>query len=280
MAGVEFYKPLVANGPRRTACVDEAAYLAAWREHALPLADNLLPMAVMAGLVTDRLAWVFMAGYQSACRHVFPGARIDDWIAYAASEDRKGEPPLPGVTIENGCLNGAKTWVAAARTVQQLAIKVGTGPAARYLLVPRDAPGLTVEPGSRPGFLSDLSQGRAHFANTPLNGTTELNPEQIQQFGLLEPLYIYAAFCGFVMGGTREHDLVVCARDCLDGVEPALRSVGGKLDRYQIEKADARAQDLLVRLSGNRINAAGDWDADQRLIAMYSRGVRRRVQDL
>ena len=280
MAGTEFYKPLVANGPRRMDCADEAAYLHAWRAHALPLAGDLLPMAVTAGLVADRLAWVFIAGYQAACRHVFPEVRSEHWIAFAASEDQSGEPPLPGLRLEDDCLHGTKTWVAAARSVQQLVVRLGNGPAARYLCVPRDAPGLTIAPGDRPGFLADMSQGRAHFERTPMRATTALAADRVGQFGLLEPLYIYAAFCGFVLGGTAERDLVTCARDCLDGVEPAIASVGGELDRYNIEKADARAQDLLVRLSGNRIDAAGDWDADQRLVAMYSRGVRRRVQQI
>ena len=79
-----------------------------------------------------------------------------------------------------------------------------------------------------------------------------------------------------MLGGTKENDLVTCSHDCLDGVEPALASIGtDELDRRNLEKADARAQDLLVRLSGNRIEAQGDWDTDQRLIAMYSKGLRR-----
>lgn len=278
MAGTEFYKPLVANGPRRMHCADEAAYLDAWRSHALPQVDALLPMAVTAGLVADRLAWVFVAGYQAACRHVFPEVRSEHWIAFAASEDRSGEPALPGLRLADGCLDGTKTWVAAARSVQHLVVRLGDGPEARYLHVPRAAPGLTITPGERASFLADMSQGRAHFARTPVHAATALSPARVGLFGLLEPLYIYAAFCGFVLGSSSERDLVTCARDCLDGVEPAIASVGGELDRHNIEKADARAQDLLVRLSGNRIDAAGDWDVDQRLVAMYSRGVRRRVQ--
>lgn len=269
---------LLTDGTRRMVCADEAAYLTAWQTHSRPFTHALLPMAVAGGLIADRLSWVFQAGYQAACRDVFPDARSDTWIAFAASEDRKGNPPLPGVTMSEGCLNGSKTWVAAARHVQQLAIKLGSGPAARYLLVARDAPGLTVEVGHTPGFLSDMSQGKAHFDHTPLSATAELDPSRIRQFHLTEPLYVYAAFCGFVIGGTDEPDLVACAHQCLAAIAPALRSVGGALDRASLGQADDRAQDLLARLSGNRIHAAGDWHADQRLISMYSRNVQRQVQ--
>lgn len=271
---------LLSAGTRRLRCADEAAYFAAWQTQARPHIDHLLSMAVIAGSIADRLAWVFQAGYQAACRDAFPDARSGGWIAYAATEDRKGVPPLPGVTLADGHLTGTKTWVAAARTVQHLAIKLGSGPQARYQLVPRDAPGLAVAPGNASRFLADMSQGRAHFDRTPIGATVELDPARIRHFGLLEALYIYAAFCGFVIGGTDEPELTRLARDCLGAIAPALRSVGGTLDRASLGQADTLAQELLARLDGNRTDAAGDWETDQRLIAMYSPGVRRQVQGL
>ncbi len=274
MSYSEFYKPLVASGPRRQTAAEESQYHGLWREHAQPHED-LLAMAVTGGLVADRLAWVFVAGYQAACRRAFPKASFDDWVAYAATEDRKGNPPLPGVTIDNGTLSGSKTWVAAAENVGDLIIKVGTGPEAQYLCIPRASTNLTIDPGEPKSFLGELSQGRAHFDRTPFGGDQILDASAVRSFRLFEPLYIYAAFCGHVLGSTTEHDLVSCSHDCLDGVESALASIGtDELDRYHVEKADARAQDLLVRLTGNRVATAGDWDTDQRLVAMYSRGLR------
>ncbi len=278
MTDIDSLRALMADGPRRIACPDEPAYLAAWQAHALPWADALLPMAVAAGRIADRLAWVFQAGYQAACRDAFPDVRSSGWIAYAASEDRKNDPPLPGVTLADGCLNGFKTWVAGARSLEQLAIKLGSGPDAHYLLIPRDTPGLTVLPGHTRRFLSEMSQGQAHFDRTPLAATTALDPRRIRHFGLVEPLYVYAAFCGFVLGSTDEPDLVACARDCLAAIAPALQSVGGTLDHPHLGQADARAQDLLARLSDNRLQAAGNWLSDQRLISMYSGNVQRHVQ--
>jgi hypothetical protein len=180
--------------------------------------------------------------------------------------------------LADGYLNGFKTWVAGARSIQELAIKLGSGPDARYLLMPRDTPGLTVLPGHTPRFLSEMSQGQARFDRTPLSATTALDPRRIRHFGLVEPLYVYAAFCGFVLGGTEEPDLMACARDCLAAIAPALQSVGGTLDRAHLGHADARAQDLLARLSDNRLHAAGNWLSDQRLISMYSGNVQRHVQ--
>lgn len=263
---------------RRMPCTDEAAYLAAWKAHALPLADGPLPLAVAGGMIADRLAWVFQAGYQAACRDAFPEIRCSGWIAYAASEDRKGDPPLPGVTLADGHLHGSKTWVAAARSLDQMVIKLGSGPDARYLRVPRDAPGLTLVPGHRSGFLGDLSQGQAHFERTPLSATAQLDPGRIRRFPVTEPLYLYAAFCGFVIGSTREAELDRCARDCLAAVAAALGPAGSGLDRSRLAHADALAQDLRTRLAGNRLQAAGDWPGDERLIAMYSRSLQEQAQ--
>ena len=93
-------------------------------------------MAVQGGLVADRLAWVFVAGYQAALRRTFPAEVLHGWGAFAVSEDRRGDPPLPGVdyqqTKDEFVISGHKTWVAAVSCVEHLIIKAGRG--ARALL--------------------------------------------------------------------------------------------------------------------------------------------------
>lgn len=257
----------------------ELDYHHQWQLCVIPQLDDLLVAALLGGRIADRLAWVFIAGYQSACRAVFPEASGNGWIAFAVSEDRAATDPLPPVTVEQHetgpALCGSKTWIAAASSVEHLVVQVGRGTAARYWLAERAAPGLTLDTRAAPEFLSDLSQGRAHFAATPISALQPLSDERVSRFRWFEALYIYAAFCGFVQSHSREDDLVRCSRDCLDGIEPALAGLHtGALDVPNLQKADARAQDLLVRLSGNRLGSAGDWEADQRLIAMYSKAIR------
>ena len=94
--------------------VDEAVSLGEWTKAAAPL-PTPPAMAITGGAIADRLAWVFVAGYQAANRRVFPELPVDGWAAYLVSEDRNGE--LPGVTAapnDGGfLLNGHKTWLAA-----------------------------------------------------------------------------------------------------------------------------------------------------------------------
>ncbi|MEM6710429.1 MAG: hypothetical protein AAF648_16755 [Pseudomonadota bacterium] len=278
-----YYKPLLPQGPRRALATTEAEYLNLWRQIGTSANQDLLVRSLYSGMAADRLAWVFIAGYQSACRHAFPtaltGLDAETVLAFAVSEDRSDPPQYPGLVQSAGtapALTGTKTWVAAAHSVEQLIVRAGGRGQRRYWRVPRTLAGLTIDTGGPASFLSDLSQGRAHFSNVAIADLHELPREGAANFGTLEALYLYTAFCGHVLGADPEEDLRLCAYDCLDAVAPALASVGsGVLDVANLQKADARAQDLLVRLSGNRLRAAGDWDADQRLIAMYSKPIRR-----
>ena len=54
-----------------TKIADEDAYKALWLAAVAPQQDLGL-LAVQGGLLADRLAWVFVAGYQAALRRTFP----------------------------------------------------------------------------------------------------------------------------------------------------------------------------------------------------------------
>ena len=160
----QVYESLVEDGLHRVESASEAAYRDAWTEHALPREPDLLAMAISGGIIADRMAWVFVAGYQAACRHVFPSAALRSWVSYAATEDREGDPPLPGVRLTGepsaGTLSGNKAWIGAARGMAQLVVRVGTGPEATYFLVDRERHGVTIDPVLE-DFLDVMCQGRA-----------------------------------------------------------------------------------------------------------------------
>ena len=69
-----------------------------------------------------------------------------------------------------------------------------------------------------------------------------------------------------------EPEVVSHCHDCLDAVDEALASLrSGEVDEVRQEGVDALALDLLAQLAGNRANAAGEWETDQKIVAMYSR---------
>ena len=271
------YETLVATGLKRIESASEAAYRDAWNERVVPLDSDPLAMAIAGGLIADRMAWVFVAGYQAACRHVFSSAALRSWVSYAATEDREGDPPLPGVRLtgepSSGTLSGNKAWIGAARGMEQLVVRVGTGPGATYFLIERERRGVTIDLKPR-DFLAGLSQGRAHFEETPVTGADVVDGDGIEMLKFVEPLYVYAAFCGFALSGMCVSDVVSHCHDCLDAVDEALSSLrAGEVDEVRLGDVDALALDLLARLAGNRANAAGEWETDQKIVAMYSRDV-------
>ena len=176
-----------------------------------------------------------MAGYQAAIREVFkPG--VDGWLAYAATEDRSGK--LPGLSLSDGMLHGAKTWVAGSDSVSHLVTTLRDDHSRRYFLVPRSSVRLERRPGDD-RFLGALSQGIAHFEGT--TGYTELHPEHVSDFAALEARYVHLAY--------RAH------------VERAFPDLRQPNDILKLLDAHERALEALP----------DNWHRDKRVIEMYAK---------
>ena len=254
-----------------TVIPDERAYSRIWLREVAPLASRQA-QAVQGGLLADRLAWVFVAGYQCALRHTFPQLPADSMAAFAVSEDRKGEPPLPGVTAtvfkSETKVSGYKTWVACCATLSHLVIKSDRGDKANYYCLERNSHGLTLTPkyGS---FLAEMSQGVAQLKEVTV--ASSLEASQVSHFGLRETLYIYIAFCAWA-GKFLESD---------EHCEALIRRLAGLTERMPLDQAalaELKAVDQAVQELRGSVpdTAAPNYEQDQRLIAMYSPGIQKR----
>ena len=85
-----------------TKIANEDAYKALWQRLVASQQDLGL-LAVQGGLLADRLAWVFVAGYQAALRRTFPDQGFSGWAAFAVSEDRRAIRRCRGWII--------RTWI-------------------------------------------------------------------------------------------------------------------------------------------------------------------------
>ena len=267
-------------------CASEAEYLALWKKCLSadkPAASHtdLLAMAVTGGLLADRMAWGFVGGYQSAIRHTFMHEAFSGWGAFAVSEDRKGQPPLPGVILDNSAqgdvVSGYKTWVACSDSVEHVVIKAGSGTGACYFNIHHTAPGLTVsskhavaKPGS---FLAEMSQGIAHLQDVAV--AQALDDTEVVRFGIRETLYIYCAFCAHAgQFYSNQVDVEVCAE--------LIRRLGALLENLptdQIGLDELKAVDTAVQKLLGQISPYADdsnWSKDRQLIAMYSPGIQKR----
>ena len=264
--------------------VDEAAYLEEWTKAAAPL-PTPLAMAITGGAIADRLAWVFVAGYQAANRRVFPELPVDGWAGYLVSEDRKGE--LPGVTAEPNdggfVLNGHKTWVAASDHVQHLVVSVGKGDERRFFFVDRNTEGVAIVSYDRASYLGDMSQGRATFegvAVAPSNVVTD------HAFGNAEPLYVLTAAAAFILSHTRSRGgptslegralATVAAAAALSEADPTDSQVTLGLVGVAAG-VDAVATEFEAFLAETDKALLERWSTDRRLITMFTAGLERRA---
>lgn len=250
-------------------CAAEADYHQLWLRD-LGAAEDRHANAVLGGVLADRLAWVFIAGYQQAIRQCFD-LSVAGWLAYCASEDRTGK--LPGVTVsdtKNGrILNGNKTWVAAVEHLDALVVAVGRSPT-QHFLVDADAPGLRLSARTTPGFLPDLSQGFAEFTGVQVGADLTRAPGP--PFHILEAVAIYSAFCGFVLANCssiktqRMMSIIVQAAD-LWGRRLNGETVAG------LKALDQQLQTLAAELDESVQREIPRWVEDRRLISMYSKGI-------
>ena len=254
----------------------EGAYQQIWMRH-VALQNDLGLMAVQGGLLADRLAWVFVAGYQSALRRTFMDQIFSGWGAFAVSEDRRGDPPLPGVDyqqLQDGfVVSGHKTWVATVNSVDHLVIKAGHGERALYFNLPRHTEGLDFSPRNA-NFLGEMSQGSAHLVDVKLPADAALDAGAVAQFGQREALYIYLAFLAYA-GRTWLRDSA--QQDCLRLIQRLQQA----LSEHSLPLAEIKALDLAVQgvLAAVGPTAGADnerWEKDQRLISMYSPGIQQR----
>tara|TARA_B100000902_G_scaffold238117_1_gene225543 strand:+ start:712 stop:1563 length:852 start_codon:yes stop_codon:yes gene_type:complete len=254
----------------------EDAYQQIWMRH-VALQNDLGFMAVQGGLLADRLAWVFVAGYQSALRRTFMDQTFSGWGAFAVSEDRRGDPPLPGVDyqqLEDGfVVSGHKTWVATVNSVDHLVIKAGHGERTLYFNLPRHTEGLDFS-ARNANFLAEMSQGSAHLVDVKLPADAALDAGAVAQFGQREALYIYLAFLAYA-GRTWLRDSA--QQDCLRLIQRLQQA----LSEHSLPLAEIKALDLAVQgvLAAVGPTAGADnerWEKDQRLISMYSPGIQQR----
>ena len=261
-----------------TKIADEDAYKALWLAAVAPQQDLGL-LAVQGGLLADRLAWVFVAGYQAALRRTFPDQGFSGWAAFAVSEDRRGDPPLPGVDYQNVdtgfSISGHKTWVAAVNAVDHLVIKAGRGARARYFNLPRQTRGLELSARAA-NFLGEMSQGSAHLVDVRVSTDTALNADAVPQFGQREALYIYLAFLAYA-GRAWLQD--AAQDDCLSLIQRLDQALAQpQLPLAEVKELDVAVQSVLASIAAAAAADNERWEVDQRLISMYSPGIQQRQE--
>ena len=261
---------------------DEATYHAIWHQHELGAADPIAS-ALHGGLLAGQLAWVFVAGYQAAIRMLFPTVPSSGWAAYAAAEDPEALGARPGVhatqTSDGWRLSGNKTWIGQSRSIAHLIVTARSGDAETpqsTVMLRADAPGVTLTHREAPGFLGALSQGFAAFDDAVIPAPEPWLIEHVRRFSRLEARFVMLSATGFLISHTSSNGQkptlaslalalsTACADDTFGDHSMALLD-----DAYQAARERFEATTDLTRWP--------DWEADRRLLTMYSNRIQRRV---
>lgn len=229
-------------------------------------------LAYEGGRLADRLAFLFLAGYQAAVRSCFE-TRARTWTVFAVSEDRNADHPLPGLTLDQAhLLNGTKTWVAAADVVDDIVVTARRDEQLFFFRVGREQPGLSLVSREQPGFLSEMSQGTATFTGVPAADLLQLDPIDLKHFGLCEPVYLYLAFCGF-LAEVQGNSEVQALRHALADLTSA--DLSSAASRGRLAELDTHMTALMLDVDPSCFN--GNVDADKSLVTLYSRGIQKRA---
>ncbi len=263
----------------------EAEWQQIWDRHDLgQLAP--VPMAVLGGLHADRLAWVFVSGYQAAMTHCFPELPIHGWAALAGSEDRHDPVAHPGVRMtpdgEGWRVSGFKSWVAQSAHLEHLIITArapGEEDRPRHaILLNAHAPGIALSHRDRPGYIVEMSQGFAELDNVAVPDGGRLGEDRLRPFTRAEPAFINLAGAVLLWAHVRPEDRNL--RDELRGIIHGLAGVADEpMDHPKdLARLDERLQQVLKNESENpEINAIPGWQADKQLLSIYSATLQRRA---
>lgn len=265
------------------ACPTEQSYYDLWHArglYALPPGDS----AITGGLLADRLAWVFAAGYQATLRNAFAGLPPRGWAAFAATEDSADPAAHPPVTLDGDSpdytLNGCKAWVAHSRLVDHLIVTIndpgGDKRAARGVIVERDRDGVSLSHRESPGFLAAMSQGFARFERTPVEQGTVFAFEAIRQFGRTEAKFVMLAACAFLIAHT---DRATALHDSLVALAAGILALLAETDtsRQVFAAIDREFQACVDRFEDTTATTQiPDYAADRRLLGLYTARIQRR----
>lgn len=276
---------LLDNPPTRDRAETEAKWRQVWERHDLgqhaPVA-----MAIMGGLHADRLAWVFVSGYQAAMTHCFPELPLRGWAALAGSEDLHDPIGHPGVRMtperDGWRINGFKSWVAQSANLEHLIITArapGEEDKPRHaILLDANATGITLSHRDQPGYIVEMSQGFAELDNVVLPDGGRLGEDRLRPFTRAEPAFIMLAGAALLWTHARanDHDLRNGLRNLIHG----LAAVAEDPLRHpkDLARMDVLLQQILKDESEHtEITSIPGWQADKQLLSLYSPVLQRRA---
>lgn len=278
----DFLAGYFENPTQMFTCNNESDWYHYWESEGL---NRLTPplIALKGGIQAPNLAYVFIAGYQAAMRHVFPEIPKDGWTAFAASEDIHNPTDNPPLLItKNGdtiSLNGTKSWVAQSKSVDYLIVTAKNDNKERAMvLVEIDQQGLLMSHRKSPSFLADMSQGFARFSEAIVDANALIEGERLKTFMKSESKFIMLALCGWFYKQSLKNQPALAADFRLLAADYFSVSQDNTTKVTALADLDTRLQSLFKTFnSESDTSTISNWQSDCALVSMYSKGLQSRA---
>ncbi|MBL4608340.1 MAG: hypothetical protein JKY01_11010 [Pseudomonadales bacterium] len=175
--------------------------------------DSWLDKAMAGGFLSDRMAYVFLSGYQAALHAKFPMLSADKLGAFCVSEEGGNRPKaiLTSFQKEGGNykLNGIKTFVTCAEDADELLVAAfdsalaSPRPAIKIFHIDAAVEGACIEEDKTLPFMPELKRGRLTLDGCMCSAASLLEgdgyADYIKPFSPLEALYVMAAGVSYMM---------------------------------------------------------------------------------
>ncbi|HMF33106.1 MAG TPA: acyl-CoA dehydrogenase family protein [Candidatus Lokiarchaeia archaeon] len=198
--------------------------------------------AVIGGFLTDKLAFAFAGGYQSALQCLVPALSHDNIASLAVSEEGGAHPRAIQAIISPDPddpatfrISGHKKWITCAAEAQLLLVAVSAGVGAdgrnkiRIAWVPSTAEGVSINVMQSVGIVPEISHGEIDLDNVavaqdalmPGDGYTQY----IRPFRTVEDIYVGGGIWGYLFGIAREFNWETAVCEEILAIITSLRSL-------------------------------------------------------
>ncbi len=222
--------------------------------------ERPIDRAIAGGFISDRTAFAFLGGYESALRRLVPDLPLRTMVSLCVTEEGGGHPKAIRTALEPAgdgsfLVNGSKKFVTAAGESEILLTAVTRGVRKdgrsdiALCLLDRKSRGITMELMKDLPFVPEISHGTVRFENVPVEQGRILSGDgfarYIRPFRTLEDIHVFGAVLGYLFrvstlfgwpARIREKLLAVIhtisTMADMEPDDPALHIVLGGIDRF------------------------------------------------
>jgi len=224
------------------------------------LAGSCTPFdqAIIGGFLSDRVAFAFAGGYQSAIHHMIPSLPPTRLASIAITEEGGAHPRAIKATIspdidegDNFRISGRKEWITLAAEADTLIVAASAGVSAdgrnqiRLAYIPSNADGMTITPMHSVKIVPEISHCEVMLDNVHVSANDLLPGDgytrYIRPFRTIEDIHVSAGICGYLSRISQESNWDATIREELFSLIASLRG---------LSEDDPEAPSLHVALGG------------------------------